>query len=255
MRKVVLITGGSSGIGQALAMEMAGRGYDLGLAARRVDAMEELKRAIGERHPEATVELRALDVTDYASVPGVIEDLAAALGRLDIVVVNAGVGGSRGLVGAGNFDKDRRVIETNVIGAMATGEAAMRHFRAQKSGQIVLIGSVAGFRGLPGSASYSVSKAAINTYGDALRNEAHGTPIKVTTLNPGYIDTPINQDLKSRPFLIDVEKGARIVASMIESGVGVRTVPRWPWNVMGRVMRVLPTGMVVRMSGGRAQGD
>ena len=182
------------------------------------------------------VELRALDVTDYASVPGVIQDIAGALGRLDVVVANAGVGGARGNVGEGTFDKDRQVIETNVIGAMATIDAAMTIFRKQNSGQLVAIGSVAGFRGLPGGASYSTSKAAIRVYADAIRAEVHGTPIKVTTLMPGYIDTPINQDVKSRPFLIDVEKGARIVADMIEGGVGERTVPRFPWNIVARLM-------------------
>ena len=107
---------------------------------------------------------------------------------------------------------------------------------------------------MPGGASYSTSKAAIAVYADAIRAEVHGTPIKVTTLMPGYIDTPINQDVKSRPFLIDVEKGARIVADMIESGVGERTVPRFPWNIMARVMGVLPTSMIAgaRPAAGRS---
>ena len=249
MGKAILITGASSGIGQALAMEMAGRGHDLGLAARRVDALEELKAAIGGRHPGVKVELRVLDVTDYASVPGVIQDLATSLGRLDVVVANAGVDGARGNVGEGTFAKDRQVIETNVIGAMATIDAAMTIFRKQNSGQLVAIGSVAGFRGLPGGASYSTSKAAIRVYADAIRAEVHGTPITITTLMPGYIDTPINQDVKSRPFLIDVEKGARIVADMIERGVGERTVPRFPWNFVARLMGALPTGTISRMAG------
>ena len=249
MRQAVIITGASSGIGQALAKEMAGRGYDLGLAARRTESLDALKAEITSAHPDAKVETRALDVTDYAAVPRVIDDLASALGRLDIVVANAGIGGARGVIGQGTFETDRAVIETNVIGAMATIDAAMTRFREQKSGHVVAVGSVAGYRGLPGGASYSTSKAAIATYADAIRAEVHGTPIKVTTLMPGYIDTPINQDVKSRPFLIDVEKGARIIAGMIESGVGERTVPRFPWNLMARLMRVLPTGLLVRMGG------
>lgn len=249
MGKAILITGASSGIGQALAMEMAGRGHDLGLAARRVGALEELKTAIGERHPGVKVELRALDVTDYASVPMVMEDITGALGRLDVVVANAGIGGARGNVGEGTFDKDRQVIETNVIGAMATIDAAMTIFRKQGSGHVVAVGSVAGFRGLPGGASYSTSKAAIRVYADAVRSEVHGTPIKITTLMPGYIDTPINQDVKSRPFLIDVDRGARIVADMIEAGVGERTVPRFPWNIVARLMGALPTRTISRMAG------
>lgn len=247
MARTVFVTGASSGIGQALAMELAGRGYDLGLAARRLDGLTALEAAIHERHPDRRVEVRALDVTRYDDVQGVVEDVARALGGLDIVIANAGVG-STGPVGAGHFPADRGVIETNVIGAMATIDAAVALFRRQGHGQIVAISSVAAFRGLPGGASYSASKAAIAVYADAVRAELHGTPINVTTLFPGYIDTAINQEMSSRPFLITVEKGAAVIADLVERGVKERTVPVWPWNVVARVMRVLPTSRIAKMS-------
>jgi short-subunit dehydrogenase len=130
---------------------------------------------------------------------------------------------------------------------MATIDAAVTLFRHQDGGgQIVGIGSVAGVRGLPGSGSYSASKAAIATYLEAVRAETYGEPITVTTLAPGYIDTPINQDMKSRPFLIDAEKGARIMADLIERGVGYATVPRMPWTVIAPLLRVLPTSLLAR---------
>jgi short-subunit dehydrogenase len=246
MAKVVFITGASSGIGKALALELAGRGYDLFLTARRHEELERLRTEIARAHPDRRVEVRRLDVTDDADVASAIEEAAASLGRLDVVVANAGLGSS-GPVGSGHFDRDRQIIETNVIGAIATIDAAVALFRRQGGpGQVVGISSVAGVRGLPGSASYSASKAAVAVYLESVRAETHGEPITATTIAPGYIDTPINQDMKSRPFLIDVEKGARITADLIERGVSYSTVPRWPWNVMRRVLRVVPTSMLAR---------
>ncbi len=245
MDKNIFITGASSGIGRALAFEFAGRGDNLVLAARRIDAVEKIRGEILARHPQRRVEARALDVTRYEDVYKAIDEIAAQLGRIDLIVANAGIG-SAGMVGAGHFAQDRAVIETNVIGAMATIDAAVALFRQQNSGQIVVISSVAAMRGLPGSGSYSASKAAIATYAASARVELHGTPIKVTTLYPGYIDTPINQDMQSRPFLIDVEKGARIMADLIERGVQESTVPVFPWNVVSRVLKLMPTSALAR---------
>lgn len=240
-----MITGASSGIGRALAVELAGRGYDLFLAARRLDELERLQAEIATADPARRVEIRRLDVTDDADVAAAISEAAERLGRCDVVIANAGLG-STGPVGEGRIKRDRQVIETNLIGAMATIDAAVALFRRQGGGQIVGISSVAGARGLPGSGSYSASKAGLATYLDSVRAETHREPITVTTIAPGYIDTPINQDVKSRPFLLGVEKGARITADLIERGVGHATVPRFPWTVVAPLLRVLPTSLLVR---------
>jgi len=245
MAKAVFITGASSGIGRALAVELANRGYDLFLTARRLEVLEEIRGELMAAGPERNVEVRSLDVTDHADVVVAIEEAAEKLGGLDIVIANAGLG-SAGPVGEGRFEKDRAVIETNVIGGLATVDAAVALFRKQGYGQIVGITSVAGFRGLPTSGSYSASKAALSTYLDAVRVETHREPITVTALAPGYIDTPINQDMPNRPFLIDVEKGAAIAADLIERGVGHATVPRLPWTLLRPVLRRVPTGMLAR---------
>jgi short-subunit dehydrogenase len=246
LAKTVFITGASSGIGRALATELAGRGYDLFLTARRLDVLEEVRADITSTAPGRTVEIRQLDVTDHADVARAITEAAERLGRCDIVVANAGLGNS-GAVGEGSMERARMIVETNLIGAMATIDAAVTLFRSQDGGgQIVGIGSVAGARGLPGSGSYSASKAGIATYLQSVRAETHGEPITVTTLAPGYIDTPINQEMKSRPFLIDSEKGARIMADLIERGVGYATVPRFPWTVISPLLRVLPTSWLAR---------
>jgi NAD(P)-dependent dehydrogenase (short-subunit alcohol dehydrogenase family) len=246
--KTVFITGASSGIGRALALELAGRGYDLFLTARRLDALEQVRGDVAARDPARKVEVRRLDVTDDADVAAAIDEAAEKLGRVDIVVANAGVGSSPP-VGEGQMERNRSIVETNLIGAIATIDAAVALFRRQGGdGQVVGVGSVAGVRGLPGSGSYSASKAGLAVYLESARAETLKEPITVTTIAPGYIDTPINQRMKSRPFLIDVEKGARITADLIERGVGYSTVPRYPWRVVAPLLRVVPTSWLARGS-------
>ncbi|HEV7586301.1 MAG TPA: SDR family oxidoreductase [Solirubrobacteraceae bacterium] len=246
MAQTVFITGASSGIGRALAIELARRGNDLFLTARRLDALEELRGEIASAAPASRVEVRSLDVTDEADVVRALAEAAEKLGRLDVVVANAGLGSS-GLVGKGSMERARPIIETNLIGAMATVDAAVVQMRSQEGGgHIVGIGSVAGVRGLPGSGSYSASKAGLAAYLEAVRMETHEEPIAVTTLAPGYIDTPLNEQVKSRPFLIDAQKGARIMADMIERRVRYATVPRMPWTLLAPLLRVLPTSVLAR---------
>lgn len=246
MAKTVFITGASAGIGRALAGELAGRGHDLFLSARREAELEEVRREILAAHPERRVEIRTLDVTDTDDVANALQEAAQKLGRCEIVVANAGVGNS-GRVGEGNMTRARMIVETNLIGAIATIDAAVALFRHQGGeGQIVGIGSVAGTRGLPGSSTYSASKAGLATYLEAVRAETLREPITVTTLAPGYIDTDINRDMKNRPFLIDAQQGARTMAQLIERGVAHATVPRFPWTVLVPIMRVIPTSWIVR---------
>jgi NAD(P)-dependent dehydrogenase (short-subunit alcohol dehydrogenase family) len=211
-----------------------------------LDALEQVCTDIAGAAPGRRVEIRQLDVTDDADVARAIAEASQKLGRCDIVVANAGVGNS-GAVGEGNMERARLIVETNLIGAMATIDAAVALFRRQNGGgQIVGVGSVAGVRGLPHSASYSASKAGLAVYLESVRAETYREPITVTTLAPGYIDTPLNQDMKSRPFVIDVDRGARIMADLIERGVRYATVPRFPWTVIKPLLRVLPTSWLAR---------
>ena len=243
MSKTILITGASSGIGAALAREFAGRGYNLALCARSQDKLDALSAELASKHGNIRVEVQPLDVTDTAAVPACIESMAEKFEGLDIIVANAGIAGG-GKIGSGRFQEDRAIIETNVIGAMATIDAAVALFRRQSSGQIVAVSSVAAFRGLPAAGAYAASKAALATYMEALEAETYGSEIATTTLFPGYIDTPLNQMLKSRPFLIDVEKGARIMADLIEKRVARSTVPVYPWNLIGRLLKVVPKRLI-----------
>jgi NAD(P)-dependent dehydrogenase (short-subunit alcohol dehydrogenase family) len=133
-----------------------------------------------------------------------------------------------------------------LIGAMATVDAAVALFRRQGGGQVVGLASVAGVRGLPGSSFYSASKAGVAAYLDAVRAETYPEPITVTTIVPGYIDTPLSRGMRSRPFVIDVDKGARLIADLIERGVAHASVPRLPWTLVAPLLRVAPMSLLVR---------
>ncbi|MBU3916425.1 SDR family oxidoreductase, partial [bacterium] len=243
MSKSVMITGASSGIGKALAYELAKKGYSLALTARNIEQLEEIKDEIAKQGNSSNIIVRKLDVTDTDDVYAAVEELSKQLGGLDIIVANAGIA-IAGSVGRGQFENTKRMIETNMIGAMATIDAATAHFLAKGSGHLVGISSVAAFRGMPRNSAYCASKAGIATYLEAIRAELYKKKIDVTVLYPGYIDTPLNNTLKSRPFLIPVEKGASIIARLIEKKVKSATVPVFPWNIVGRLMKILPTGII-----------
>ena len=248
-----IITGATSGIGRALALELAQRGWDLGLTARRADVLRELAEEIARRHPGRRVIVTPVDVTDVAATRTAVHDLFAALGNVELVVANAGIGGPH-RVGDGDFERSRAIIATNLIGAMATVDAAVECWRARPGAgprRIVGITSVAGFRGLPGSSAYSASKAGFSVYLEAARGEVRGLGIDIVDIAPGFIDTPLNQDVPTRPFLIDVTDGARRIADLIERGVMRSTVPVWPWNAIGWLMRSLPDAVWARV-GARA---
>ena len=216
--RTALVTGASSGLGRALAVELAGRGYDLFLTARRVDRLASLREELASRHPGRRAVVRRLDVTDPSEVTAAVDEAAGAFGRLGLVVANAGIGGST-QVGSGGLGRDRGIVETDLLGAMATVDAAVACFRRQGGpGQVVGIASVAGFRGLPGAAAYSASKAALLAYLDAVRAETFKEPITVTTISPGYVVTELDPDLPRRPFVIEADRAARLMADAIEAG-------------------------------------
>jgi len=246
-----IITGASSGIGQALGRELAGRGWDLGLCARRVEPLHVLADDLTRRHPERCVVVRSLDVTDTDAVRETIQGLFSELENVELVVANAGIGGKHG-VGVGQFGRSRDIIATNLLGAMATVDAAVECWRARsrtdRPRRIVGITSVAGLRGLPGSTAYSASKAGLSIYLEGVRGEVRGLGIEVSDLAPGYIDTPINQDMTSRPFLIAAADGARRMADLVERGVYRSAVPAWPWNAIGWLMRRVPDALWARVA-------
>jgi hypothetical protein len=238
----IFITGASSGIGEALAVEFARRGYAVAIAARRLDRLEALAARLRGLGAAAVLPL-ALDVTDFASIDEAFARAAQEFGRIDVVVVNAGVGYSLP-VGRGKFEQMRQTLDTDLTGAIATIEFALPRLRAQGGGQIVAISSVAGSRGMPFMGAYSAAKAGLHRYVQAVRAEVRHEPITVTELAPGYIDTDMNRGMKSRPFVIPLEHGGAIMARMIERRVGHRYVPVWPWTLVAPLLRFLPTALL-----------
>jgi len=190
----------------------------------------------------------SLDVTDYDAIAGALALAAAEFGRLDVVVVNAGVGFSTP-VGKGRFDLVKRTLDTDLTGAIATIEQALPILRAQGGGQIVAITSIAGVRGTPFMGAYSAAKGGLHRYVQSLRAEVHREPITVTELAPGYIDTDMNRGVANRPFVIPVEKGAAIMARLIERRVSHSFVPPWPWTLVAPLLKILPTALLARRPG------
>jgi short-subunit dehydrogenase len=251
-----IVTGATSGIGRALALELARRGWDLGLTARRAEILDEVAREIRGTQPKLRVALETVDVSDAAAAREAVRRLFVKLGDIHLVVANAGIGGAH-RIGTGQFAKSRDIVATNLIGGMATVDAAVECWRAKPGSgprRIVGITSVAGFRGLPGSSAYSASKAGFSIYLEAARGEIRGDDIDVIDIAPGFIDTPLNQDVKSRPFLIDSVDGAKRIADLIEKNPRRSTVPVWPWTAIGWLMRSIPDAAWARLSGGLHRG-
>lgn len=248
MAKTTLITGASSGLGAEMARQLAAAGQDLALCARRRDRLDALREEILARHPDRRVEVRELDVRDDDAVAEAFRTLHAALGRIDRVVVNAGIGQGAPL-GTGRHDANRQTAMTNFVAALAQAEAALEVFRAQGSGHLVLVSSMAGLRGLPkAQATYAATKAAVASLGQGLQAELHGTPIRVTVLYPGYIVSEMNDVGDDRPPLMaTTEKGVRAMVEAIEKEKRTAYVPAWPWAPLALVLRHAPLAVVRRM--------
>jgi hypothetical protein len=242
MTRSIFITGASAGIGAALAIEFARRGYAVAIAARRLDRLHDLQVRLAAGGAAGVVAIK-LDVTDYAAIPGALAEAVRAFGRLDIVVANAGTA-AVSPIGKGRFAQMRATIDTNLLGAMATIDAAVAILRAQGGGQVVAITSTAGARGFSAFGPYSASKAGLHRFVQSLRAEVHREPIVVTELAPGFIDTDINRGMGKRPFVIPVERGAAIMARMIERKVAFRFVPVMPWSIIVPLLKLLPTALL-----------
>ena len=248
LRKNILITGASSGLGEGMARAFAAKGSNLALCARRVENLEAIKADIEKAHPNVTVLIKALDVCDYDQVFTVFREFREELGSLDRVIVNAGMGKGASM-GTGYFHANRRTAETNFIGAIAQCEAAMEIFREQNAGHLVTISSMSALRGLPRAVNiYAATKAGLRTLSEGLRADVLGTPIKVSCILPGFILTPINEEMKKAPLRVDLETGCRALVKAIEKEPGEAKVPAWPWVPVGWAMKLLPLRLVAKMT-------
>lgn len=245
--KVVLITGASSGLGAMMARKFAFLGYDLAICARRLERLDALKTELQKQYG-IKVLTKALDVTVYDDVFKIFEEFAGEFGKLDKIIVNAGVGDSR-VIGHGRFNINRATAETNFIGALAQCEAAMQIFRRQNSGHLVVISSMSAIRGLPRHlTTYAAAKAGLAHLAEGMRADVlkEKLPIHVSTIYPGYVRTDLNIGAKYLPFEVEEEEGADVIIKAIEANVQEAFVPLWPWLPIGLGMKYLPLRLITK---------
>ncbi len=235
--KVVLITGASSGIGQALALKLGERGARVGLIARRSQPLDEIVSKLEAEAGEA-IALPG-DVRDAAAVRAAAERLRSQFGTIDILIANAGVGGTT-LADSLAPDEVARVIEINVMGAINSVAAVVPEMVQQGQGQLVAISSLSAYRGLPKSAAYCASKAALSSFFESLRIDLAGKGIDVTIIHPGFIKTPLTAGRKAKlPFLMELDYAVEKIIRAIEKK---RTSHAFPWQLASvvRTTMILP---------------
>ena len=247
-RQNILVTGASSGLGLTMAKMFAAKGRNLALCARRLDRLEELKDEISKANPNVKVFIRTLDVNDHDQVFEVFSAFAEDLGHIDRVIVNAGMGKGAPL-GTGHFHANRQTAMTNFVSAIAQCEASLELFRAQNHGHLVTMSSVSAVRGFGKALSvYAATKAGVTCLTEGIRIDLLDTPIKVTTIHPGFIRSEINERVKKVPFMVDTDVGTRAIINAIEKEGASYYVPAWPWALVARIMKVLPLSLLAKAS-------
>jgi short-subunit dehydrogenase len=248
---LVFITGASSGIGQALAARFHQAGYRLALVARRTADVQAWAQTQGLSAKSYAV--YTADVRDIHAITQAGRDCITAQGVPDVVIANAGISVGMDTAEFEDLEVMRATFETNNLGLAATFQPFVAAMRTRRSGTFVGIASVAGIRGLPGHGAYCASKAAVIIYCESLRGELRGTGVKVVTLGPGYIDTPLTRDNPySMPFLLQADDFANQALKAITRGVSYRVIP-WQMGVTAKLMRLLPNALFDKLVSGRGR--
>lgn len=238
----VIITGASSGIGEALARQYAAQGATLGLIARREAALKQLAAQLtspGRIYP--------VDVRDGAGLAAGARDFMSCYGCPDVVIANAGVSLGTVAESAEDVQAFQDVMDINVVGLVKTFQPFLAKMREAGQGALVGIASVAGYRGLPGAGAYSASKAAAISYLESLRVELKQSGLKVITICPGYIATPMTaSNPYPMPFLMSADAAARKIISIIERGKTFAVIP-WQMAVIARILRLTPNRLYDRL--------
>ena len=246
---LVFITGASSGLGQALALRFYQAGWRLALVARRGDELRQW--ALAQGLDSARFEVYPADVRDVPGITGAGRACIARQGLPEVVIANAGISVGMDTADFADLEVLRATFETNTLGMAATFQPFVAAMCQKGHGALVGIASVAGIRGLPGHGAYCASKAAVISYCESLRGECRPFGVKVVTIAPGYIDTPLTQRNRYKmPFLLPAAVFADRAMRSILAGHRFRVIP-WQMGVVAALMRVLPDAMFDRLFAGR----
>jgi short-subunit dehydrogenase len=225
-QKVVLITGASSGIGRSLAVELGKRGASVGLLARRADALRELVAEIEQANGRALA--LPADVRDGGAVRASALELQQRFGPIDVLIANAGIA-TTGHITEMSGEVVSDVMSINVVGAANSVAAVLPEMVARRSGHLVAISSLSAYRGLPKSAVYCASKAALSAYFESVRVDLRGTGVEVSIIHPGFIKTPLTAGRKAEmPFLMELPDATRKIIGAIEAR---RKSFAFPWQL------------------------
>jgi short-subunit dehydrogenase len=238
--KTVFITGASSGIGRGLALEIAARGGQLGLLARRQEVLKEIVDEIKSRNGKAIAV--AADVRDAKAVRAAADHCRTELGPIDVMIANAGIGVTN--PGA-QLDPEQfaQVMDINVLGAANSVAAVVPEMVERGSGQLVAISSLAGYRGLAKSAAYCASKAALSSFFESLRIDLRETGVTVTIIHPGFIKTPLTAGREAKmPYLMELDDAVKKIVTAIEKGKKSYAFP-WQLATIVRAGMIMPIAM------------
>src|SRR5690349_21404449 len=237
-----IVIGASSGIGAEIARQLGRDGCRVALVARRAEELEQVAAAIDGG---SAARVYVHDVTDFDDVPALFQTICRDLDGLDLVVYAAGV---MPAIGPSEyaFAKDRPIVDVNLLGALAWLNEAAARFERARSGTIVGISSVAGDRGRRGNPAYCASKAAFSAYLEALRNRLARHGVRVVTVKPGPVATPMTEGMERLPFLIPVDRAAREILLAAQRGASVAYVPSL-WRPIMFLIRQLPSGIMSRL--------
>jgi short-subunit dehydrogenase len=247
--KLAFITGASSGIGQALAWRYHQAGWRLALVARRTGEIQDW--AVAQGIPAGRYAVYGADVADADSILAAAQACLTSQGLPDVVIANAGISVGMDTAVRGDLQVMASTFAVNNVGMAATFHPFVQAMAQRGSGALVGIGSVAGIRGLPGHGAYCASKAAVISYCESLRGELRPTGVKVVTICPGYIDTPLTRENRyAMPFLMQPEAFAEQAFRTIEAGRSYRVIP-WQMGVVAKLLRLLPNPLFDRLLAGR----
>jgi short-subunit dehydrogenase len=247
-KRRAIVVGASSGMGAALVRQLAGEGYQVAALARRESQLEELASSCAEACAESggRVLTRVHDVRDTEAIPALFEELVRELGGLDLMIYAAGIMPS---VEPDEYDteKDLAMLSVNLGGCIAWCNPTANYFRSHRAGTIVGISSIAGDRGRRGAPVYGTSKAAMNTYLEALRNRLGEWGVHVCTIKPGFIDTAMTQGMEGLFWVISPEEAARTILAAARNRVNTRYVPL-RWQLVGTVIKSIPSFLFKKLN-------